>query len=159
MSNIMNFNFENQPVRVMMINGEPRWIAKDVCMALGINICQIRRLDDDEKGLHIVQTLGGKQEMAILSEHGLYNLILGSRKRNTKNFRRWVTHEVLPTIRRTGRYSVDLENVPLEDIDKSTEKILVSGTEIEIPMHMAKSGFSISVTKTGVVTFRKTAKK
>lgn len=61
-------------------------------------------LDDDEKGLTIIQTPGGPQKINIINEPGLYSLILRSRKPEAKQFKRWVTHEVLPEIRRTGKY-------------------------------------------------------
>lgn len=61
-------------------------------------------LDDDEKGAHIVRTPGGEQEVTIINESGLYSLILRSRKPSAKRFKKWVTSEVLPSIRKTGRY-------------------------------------------------------
>ncbi len=91
-------------VRAFDQNGEIWFVAADVCTALTVNAEQTRRLDDDEKGLRTIQTLGGKQEMLIISESGLYSLILTSRKTEAKRFKRWVTHEVLPAIRKTGKY-------------------------------------------------------
>ncbi|MCC8135611.1 MAG: hypothetical protein LIO40_02915 [Ruminococcus sp.] len=87
-------------------NGEPWWVAADVCDILGLSNSRetIKRLDEDEKGVSSIDTLGGKQEVAIVNEFGLYNLILGSRKPEAKEFKRWVTHEVLPQIRTTGQY-------------------------------------------------------
>lgn len=91
-------------VRAIMRDGEPWFVAADVCKALEIDKSQTRRLDEDEKGVYSTQTLGGKQEVTIVNEPGLYSLVLGSRKPEAKVFKRWVTHEVLPTIRRTGGY-------------------------------------------------------
>ena len=81
-------------------------MAQDVCAALGItnNRDALSHLDDDEKGVVIADTLGGKQRMTTVSESGLYLLILRSRKPEAKVFRRWVTQEVLPSIARTGGY-------------------------------------------------------
>ena len=79
-------------------------MAADVCAAIDIGTEQIRRLDEDEKGLHLTQTLGGKQEMSVINESGLYALVLRSRKSEAKRFRKWVTSEVLPAIRKTGQY-------------------------------------------------------
>jgi len=62
------------------------------------------RLDADEKGVALTDTLGGKQEMSIVNELGLYTLVLGSRKQEAKAFKRWITHEVIPTIRKHGAY-------------------------------------------------------
>jgi hypothetical protein len=66
----------------------------------------LERLDDDEKGVSSIHTPGGQQEMTVVNESGLFNLMLGSRKPEAKRFKRWVTHEVLPSIRKTGSYAV-----------------------------------------------------
>lgn len=97
-------------VRVVMQGDDPWFVAKDVCDCLDLsnNRGAIASLDDDEKGVSITDTLGGQQEMSIISEAGLYSLILRSRKPEAKAFKRWVTHEVLPSIRKTGGYSTTL---------------------------------------------------
>ena len=92
-------------VRAMLRDGEPWFVAADVCAALDLTTEQTRRLDDDEKGLHSTQTPSGVQQMIIINESGLYSLILGSRKPEAKPFKRWVTSEVLPAIRKTGGYA------------------------------------------------------
>lgn len=102
----LTFSFSTQTLRVVMIDGEPWFVASDVCEALTISTEATRRLDDDEKGLRNVQTLGGQQEMTIINESGLYSLILTSRKPEAKKFKKWVTSEVLPSIRKTGRYEL-----------------------------------------------------
>ncbi|MBK4112354.1 Bro-N domain-containing protein [Cronobacter sakazakii] len=101
----------NTKVNVIMINGEPWFLAMDVCKAIGIanHRDAVRKLDDDEKGVGSTDTLGGEQEAIIISESGLYTLILRCRDAVTPGtipyrFRKWVTAEVLPQIRRTGRY-------------------------------------------------------
>lgn len=96
-------------VRAVIINNEPWFVAVDVCRALELTNSRmaIERLDDDEKGVSSIDTLGGKQTMAIINEPGLYTLVLGSRKPEAKEFKRWVTHEVIPTIRKTGGYIAD----------------------------------------------------
>lgn len=99
--------FENERfgnVRVTMIDNEPWFVASDVCRALEIAPTATRRLDDDEKGMRSTQTPGGKQEMAVVNESGLYSLVLGSRKPEAKAFKRWVTHDVIPAIRKHGVY-------------------------------------------------------
>lgn len=103
--------FENSglgSVRVVMQGGEPWFVAKDVCecLAIGNTSDVVAALDDDERGIDIIDTLGGPQEMSVISEAGLYSLILRSRKAEAKAFKRWVTHEILPSIRKTGAYSV-----------------------------------------------------
>lgn len=93
-------------IRTTVQNGEPWFVAADVCKALDItqNRNAVARLDDDEKGVRLTDTLGGKQKLTVVNEAGLYSLVLGSRKPEAKAFKRWITHEVLPTIRRTGGY-------------------------------------------------------
>ena len=101
--------FENERfgnVRVTMIDNEPWFVAADVCKALelGNPSMTVDRLDDDEKGISTIDTLGGKQRMAIINEPGLYSLVITSRKPEAKVFKRWITHDVIPTIRKTGGY-------------------------------------------------------
>ena len=107
-TSVASFSFENFPVRAINRNGEIWFVAADVCAAIDLGTEQIRRLDDDEKDLHLTQTPGGKQEMSIINESGLYALILRSRKPEAKRFRKWVTSEVLPAIRKTGAYSLTI---------------------------------------------------
>jgi anti-repressor protein len=80
---------------------EPLFVAIDLCAVLGManTADALGRLDDDEKGIVLIYTLGGAQEMSVVTESGLYSLILGSRKPEAKAFKRWVTHEVLPATR------------------------------------------------------------
>lgn len=89
-----------------MRNGEPWFVAADVCKALEIvnPSNAVKKLDDDEKGLHLTDTLGGAQNMSIINEPGLYSLVLGSRKPQAKAFKRWITHDVIPSIRKHGMY-------------------------------------------------------
>lgn len=105
---VFTFNASNQNIRVQMKDGEPWFVAKDVCDALEIenNRNATARLDEDEKGASIVRTPSGEQQMTIVSESGLYNLIFQSRKAEAKAFRKWVTSEVLPSLRKTGRYEL-----------------------------------------------------
>lgn len=93
-------------LRTILRDGQPWFVAADVCSALGIAnpSSSTGLLDEDEKGLHSVDTLGGLQLLGIVSESGLYSLILRSRRPEAKAFKKWVTAEVLPAIRRTGRY-------------------------------------------------------
>ena len=105
------FNYgENTPVRVRVMNGQTWFVAKDVCKVLGIEKVRnaVSRLEDDERGPVLVDTLGGTQRMSAVSESGLYHLVFQSRKPEARKFRRWVTGEVLPQIRMTGGYRADL---------------------------------------------------
>lgn len=93
-------------IRTLNLNGEPWFVAADVCKALelGNPSMTVERLDDDEKGISTIDTLGGKQCMAIINEPGLYSLVITSRKPEAKAFKRWITHEVIPAIRKHGAY-------------------------------------------------------
>jgi anti-repressor protein len=102
--------FENAQfgqVRTVMKDGQPWFVAADVCRALEINDNRsaTARLDEDEKDAVSIRTLGGDQKMSIINEPGLYALVLGSRKPEAKAFKRWITHEVIPSIRRHGAYA------------------------------------------------------
>jgi hypothetical protein len=102
----MTFSFREWLVRSVLKGAETWFVVADVCAVLGHTDASkaVSRLDDDEKGLLNVRTLGGDQTMNVISESGLYALILTSRKPQAKAFRRWVTGEVLPSIRRAGSY-------------------------------------------------------
>ena len=115
-SYIMNFSYENSPVRVTEINGETWWILKDVCEILGLSNTNrtAARLEDDELTLLKLMSGGQNREMIAVNESGLYSVILRSDKPESRTFRRWVTHEVLPEIRRTGGYNVMQSDI-LED--------------------------------------------
>lgn len=106
MSELIPFEFDSTEVRALNVNSEPWFVATDVATVLGYSEAYYvtRNLDDDEKAPHIVGTPGGPQEMTIISEAGLYSAIMRSRAPQAKTFKRWVTHEVIPTIRRHGGY-------------------------------------------------------
>jgi anti-repressor protein len=101
-------------IRVVTLAGQPWFVAADVATILGLvnHRSSLALLDEDEKGVHTVDTPGGPQLVTVISESGLYSLILRSRKAEARTFRRWVTSEVLPAIRRTGYYSVDGSALP-----------------------------------------------
>lgn len=107
MSYITPFSFDQHAVRTIEQDGQVWFVLNDVTEALEFSRGRdaARMLDDDEKGAHIVRTLGGDQEIAIINESGLYSLILKSRKPSAKRFKKWVTAEVLPAIRKTGSYT------------------------------------------------------
>ncbi|MDR4436088.1 phage antirepressor [Bacillus tequilensis] len=97
------FNYQDQQVRTFVKDGQPWFVAKDVCEILGIkNATQaVSKLDSDERAM---LNIGRQGNTNIVNEPGLYTLILGSRKPEAKQFKRWITHEVIPTIRKTGGY-------------------------------------------------------
>lgn len=105
MKELQIFNFENSEVRTVVLEGEPWFVAKDVADILELSnpSMAVNRLDDDERSK---LNLGRQGETNIVNEFGLYQLVLGSRKPEAKQFKRWITHEVIPSIRKTGSYSV-----------------------------------------------------
>ena len=101
--------FENEEfgrVRVVQKDGQPWWVLRDVCKALGLTNSRVvaDRLDEDEKGVSLIYTPGGNQSMAVVNESGLYAVILRSDKPNAREFRKWITSSVLPAIRQSGAY-------------------------------------------------------
>lgn len=101
-----SFEFNPNPLRVIVRDGEPWFVAADVCAALAISNPSdaLRRLDDDERTLDSIEGASNGLPVNLINESGLYSLIMGSRKPEAKKFRKWVTAEVLPAIRKTGRY-------------------------------------------------------
>lgn len=106
MNEMQTFVYSGAEVRTVRKDGAPWFVLKDVCGVLGMSNSRVvaDRLDNDEKGVSQIYTLGGVQEMTCISESGLYNVILRSDKPEAKPFRKWVTAEVLPAIRRSGGY-------------------------------------------------------
>lgn len=98
------FDFKGDQVAVLQKDGEPWFVARNVTDVLGLDRTAIRRIDEEEKDVHSTHTLGGTQGMAIISEAGLYELIFASKKEEAKQFKRWVTKEVIPSIRKYGAY-------------------------------------------------------
>lgn len=108
MSNVIPFSFNGAAVRVINRAGDPWFVLADVCRVMEIANSgnAANRLDDDEKGIHSADTLGGRQDMVIISEPGLYRLVLRSDKPQAKPFQKWVAGTVLPSIRKTGSYAL-----------------------------------------------------
>lgn len=106
MKELQVFNYNQKQIRTVQLNDEMWFVLKDVCDVLGISKYRdvADRLDEDERALAEVDTLGGVQNMVVVNESGLYNVILRSDKPEAKPFRKWVTSEVLPSIRKTGGY-------------------------------------------------------
>lgn len=113
--------FENERfgrVRTIEQNGEPWFIARDVCECLSIGKYRdaVSRLEDDERGSVEMDTPGGRQSLSAVNEYGLYSLVLSSRKPEAKEFKRWITHEVIPAIRKTGGYISGAKEMSDEEI-------------------------------------------
>lgn len=116
MSQLIPFDFEEQAVRVHVADsGETWFVAADVCSVLGIanHRDAVSRLDGDEQDdVGITDALGRSQQTLVLNEPGLYSLVLTSRKPEAKRFKRWITHEVLPALRKTGSYHTGRAGTP-----------------------------------------------
>lgn len=116
---VFNFSQEKAPIRVQLINSEPWFVAKDVCEVLGIanHKDAASRLDEDERrGVGITDPIGRPQTVTAVSESGLYSLIFQSRKAEAKKFRKWVTSEVLPSIRKKGYYGIKKQATDYIDV-------------------------------------------
>lgn len=103
---IQLFNYEDHDMRIIELDGEPRMVAKDVCDILGLNHITnaLQGIDSEDLTVTVIQSGGQKREMKLVNEAGFYDLVLKSRKPQARAFKRWVTHEVIPTIRKTGGY-------------------------------------------------------
>jgi anti-repressor protein len=115
MSNsIQIFNFESTQVRTIIRDGEPWFVASDICRILEIsnNTDALKRIDEDDRTLVLIEGASNGLPVNAVNESGLYALILGSRKPDAKRFKKWVTSEVLPTIRKTGSYAVPQFEIP-----------------------------------------------
>lgn len=132
MSNIVPFVFENFSIRVITDNqgNDPWFVAKDVCAALEITNHRdaLTKLDEDERGVGSIDTPGGIQDVGMVNESGMYTLALRCRDAVTPGtlpyrFRKWVTGEVLPTIRKTGRYEAPAVQTPVADARISALKL------------------------------------
>lgn len=148
---IVPFDFEGRAVRVITdAQGEPWFVAADVCAILQLPDTHkaIARLDDDEKDRNSIPTPGGVQEMSVVSESGLYSLVLGSRKPEAKRFKRWITHEVLPSIRKTGSYATpgSLASLPAPTQDCVTAILLIGDAVAKVPG--VKVGIAMAATLT-----------
>ncbi len=128
-------------VRTVLRNGEPWFVAADVCRSLDLNDTgrTISRLDDDERGriqIDHPQNQKKRLEVYIVNEFGLYALVLGSRKPEAKAFKRWITHEVLPSIRKTGGYQSDAAQ------QKMAEQMAQMATQMQAMMQMLREQVS-----------------
>ena len=107
---IQVWNYESSEIRTVQVNGEPWFVGKDVATVLGYSNPRDainKRVDDEDKGVAKCDTLGGVQDLTIINESGLYSLVLSSKLPNAKKFKRWVTSEVLPSIRKHGAYMTE----------------------------------------------------
>lgn len=110
MNEIQTFDFDGSGIRALTIGDEPYFVGKDVAQVLGYSNPRdaiAKHVDAEDKGVAKCDTLGGQQNQTVINESGLYSLILGSKLPEAKRFKRWVTSEVLPSLRRNGMYAMD----------------------------------------------------
>ena len=129
MTIMQSWIYQDEEVRTTMVNGEPCFIANDLCAVLDIRNARdaVATLDDDEKGVVTTDTLGGNQQMTCVTEAGMYSLVLRSRKPEAKAFKRWLTHEVLPSIRKTGSY----QRSPMTEDDIVAQALQITSARIK----------------------------
>lgn len=124
MNELMSFDFGGNAVRTVTVDGDVWFVAKDVANILGYADASMmyRRLDDDEKLTRQINCTGQNRDMITINESGLYNAIIGSEKQEAKAFKKWVTSEVLPAIRKSGGYMVTIENEdPAETVKRAMQ--------------------------------------
>ena len=131
------FRYDGADVRMIERDGEPWWVVADICRVLGIGKANdaARGLDDDERGTDTIRTPSGEQSMLVCSEAGLYSLILRSRKPEAREFKRWITHEVLPRIRRAGEY----RTAPAVEVSRRDLALAVLAAEDEADRQRARA--------------------
>lgn len=125
MNDLQIFIYSGAQLRTIQQPDGLWWVLRDVCEVLGLSTPArvAERLDDDEKGVSLIHTPGGKQEMTIINEPGLYSVILRSDKPEAKAFKRWVVHKVLPSIRKNGSYGMNTEALQeLAEINRQLEQ-------------------------------------
>ena len=165
------FSYNEKQIRTVAIDGEPWFVLKDVCEVLGISKYRdvAERLDEDERGSVRVDTLGGTQRMAAVNESGLYHVIIRSDKPIANPFRKWITADVLPTMRKTGGYVANddmfidtylpyadeqtkiLFRSTLETVKKLNEKVKADTPKV--------SYFNTLIDRGNDLSFRETAKE
>lgn len=132
MNDLMIFkNDKFGEIRTLEINNEPWFVAKDICEILEIKNSRqaLTRLDEDEKADVILNDGSQNRNMSAVNEYGLYNLILASRKKEAKEFKRWITHEVIPSIRKHGGYIAGQEQMTDEEL--MAKAVLMANSKIQ----------------------------
>lgn len=131
MNELKSFTFEDQQIRALTTEGEPWFVGKDVAEVLGYSNSRkaiADHVDSEDKGVTKCYTLGGTQQIAIINESGLYSLILSSKLPKAKEFKRWVTSEVLPTIRKHGAYMTPAK---IEEVLTDPDTIIQLATQLK----------------------------
>jgi len=161
--NLQVFNYSDKPVRTLLKDGEPWWVLKDVCdiLKLSNNRMVSERLDPDEVNqAYVTDSLGRLQETTIVNESGLYNVILRSDKPEAKQFKRWITHEVIPSIRKHGAY---LTPQKIEEVLSDPDTIIQLATELKkerqrrLALEPKAQGYDYLMNAEGTVTIGEAA--
>ena len=164
MNAVQPFDYQGHQVRTLTLDGEPAFIANDLCAVLELTNPRqaLAGLDADEKGVTTADTLGGAQQISYVTEAGMYSLVLRSRKPEAKAFKRWITHEVLPAIRKTGSYSAT-PTLPqdyasaLRELAASVEAKAAAEAKVA-ELQPAASAWSVMVEATGDYSVDEAAK-
>ena len=139
MNQLQTFNFNNNEVRTVLIDNEPYFVGKDVATTLAYNEphkAVTRHVDEEDRTKHPIPTKGGNQETWLINESGLYSLVLSSKLPQAKNFKRWVTKEVLPAIRKTGSYQTPTN--PMDALELMFQAQKQSNEQIAVIDHRVK---------------------
>ena len=139
MNQLQTFNFNNNEVRTVLIDNEPYFVGKDVATILGYarpTDAVRKHTDEDDRGISKMETPSGVQEMTVINESGLYSLVLSSKLPQAKNFKRWVTKEVLPAIRKTGSYQTPTN--PMDALELMFQAQKQSNEQIAVIDHRVK---------------------
>jgi hypothetical protein len=138
MEELQVWQYNAHEIRTVTKDGEPWFVAKDVTDVLELDNTAVRRVDAVDKGVHSVQTPGGLQPMVVVNESGMYSLVLGSRKVEAMAFKRWVTGTVLPSIRKTGSYTLpSAKNVYgilrglIDDLERQDQEIAAVNARVD----------------------------
>lgn len=165
MKDIQIFNNpEFGEIRTTIVDGEPYFVGKDVAEVLAYKETAkaIREhVDDDDKGVSVLDTPGGKQKMVVINESGLYGLVFGSKLPTAKKFKHWVTSEVLPTIRKTGSYSIPkvtpnphyrtrMIGTAIRDVGKTSEELekvfgVAHGMALAVSMNLVGEAYGVDM--------------
>lgn len=158
MTEIVPFNFDGSQVRVVVdLEGNPWWVAADVCSALGLLDVSdaVGRVEESDRGSTPIRSGGQLRQMKIVNESGLWDLVLDSRKPEARRFRKWVTSEVIPSIRRTGSFSVvpqsfaealELAAVQQREIEDKQRELEAAAPKVEFHDRFMESGGLSSMT-------------
>jgi anti-repressor protein len=145
------FNYKTNKIRVIVENGEPKWVLKDLCDVLGLSnpTAVADRLDKDDLSLtYLIDNLGRQQQTNVVNESGLYDVILRSDKLEARKFKRWITHEVLPQIRKTGSYIKTPQTYiqaleVLIEAEREKERLAFENSDLKIELDESKKYYTI----------------